>query len=139
MTALDTDVLTLFLNGNAAIVAHVLSLSADTLFLPIIVVEETLRGRLNAIRKTQTKSNQQLLIQAYHFFGLSVQACLRFRILAYTEIAEEIYQAWRLKKIRMGTQDMRVAALCAAQGMTLATRNRRDFEQLPELNLIYWS
>jgi len=42
------------------------------------------------------------------------------------------------QRIRVGTQDLKIAAITLAHGATLLTRNTRDFAQVPELNIENW-
>jgi tRNA(fMet)-specific endonuclease VapC len=43
------------------------------------------------------------------------------------------------QKIRIGTQDLRIAALVMANNGILVTRNRQDFERVPGLRFEDWS
>ena len=52
-------------------------------------------------------------------------------MLSYTEPAEALYQAWRQQKRRGSTHDLRIAAICVSQTVTLVTQHRRDFQGIP--------
>jgi len=60
-------------------------------------------------------------------------------ILPYTSQAETLYQRWRSRGIRVGTHDLRIAAICVARSATPISRNRQDFECVPELQIEYWA
>ena len=42
-------------------------------------------------------------------------------------------------KIRVGTQDLRIAAIATAHNATLVTRNARDYQLVPGLTLDVWN
>jgi tRNA(fMet)-specific endonuclease VapC len=138
MTALDSDLFTLFLQGHPAIAAKVSTVSQDELALPVVVVEEVMRGRLNAIRQAQSKKKVVELTEAYERLANSVEAAAHFPILNYTPEADVLTQQWRTQKIKVGMQDLRIGAICVSQNIRLATRNRHDFERVPGLVLELW-
>ncbi len=138
MTALDSDLFTLFLQGHPAIATKVSTISSDELVLPVVVVEEVMRGRLSAIRQAQSKKKVKELAEAYERFIQTVEASARFPILHYTPKANDLTQEWRVQKINIGMQDLRIGAICVSQNIKLATRNLRDFERVPGLTLDFW-
>jgi tRNA(fMet)-specific endonuclease VapC len=42
-------------------------------------------------------------------------------------------------KLRIGTQDLKIASVALANNLILLTRNRRDFGRIPGLMLDDWS
>lgn len=44
-----------------------------------------------------------------------------------------------LHKIRIGTQDLRIAAIVISQNAILVTRNQRDFSRIPGLQFEDWT
>ena len=53
MIAFDTDVLTEVLLGNAIYVARAAAIPLHEQAVPVIVIEEVMRGRLNIIRQAE--------------------------------------------------------------------------------------
>jgi hypothetical protein len=61
MNAFDTDVLTEILLGQADFVARASAIPASQQAVPIIVIEEILRGRLNVIRQAKLANRASAL------------------------------------------------------------------------------
>jgi tRNA(fMet)-specific endonuclease VapC len=53
--------------------------------------------------------------------------------------AGNIYAELVKQKIRVGTQDLRIAAITLSGNGILVTRNRKDFEKVPNLRLEDWT
>ena len=68
----------------------------------------------------------------------SIRDFQRVRVLQHSAIAEAQFQAWRSQKVRVATHDLRIAAICVAEGAKLVSRNRRDFEAIPGLHVEFW-
>ncbi len=138
MIAFDADVLTEVLAGNPALVSRAAKVPSHGQAVPVVVVEELLRGRLNAIRLAEAGKGKLSVLRAYELFDETLDAFRELLTLAYSAAADELYQQWRSQKIRGGTHDLRIAAICITHSATLVTHNRRDFERLPGLSLDVW-
>jgi tRNA(fMet)-specific endonuclease VapC len=106
--------------------------------LPIVVAEEVLRGRLNAIRQAEAGKGKLTIEQAYQYFEQTLSDLRQFTLLSFNIQAETQYQTWRTQKLRGSTHDLRIAAVCMVHSVTLVTRNRRDFEHIPGLSVEFW-
>jgi tRNA(fMet)-specific endonuclease VapC len=102
------------------------------------VVEELVRGRLNVIRQAEAGKSKISLERAYELFQETFSDARRLNILSYTASADSVFHQWRQTGIRVSTHDLRIAAICVAHDATLATRNRRDFENIPGLRVEFW-
>ncbi|WP_410000388.1 type II toxin-antitoxin system VapC family toxin [Gemmata sp. SH-PL17] len=94
--------------------------------VPTVVVEEMIRGRFATIRQAEAGKGPIDLPHAYDLFDQSFRALAAFRTLPYTAAADALVQALRRAKVRVGTRDLRIAAICIVHGATLVTRNARD-------------
>lgn len=139
MTAFDTDILSDLFHDDPAVVARVAVVPADDQYVPVVVAEEILRGRLRAIRHAQAGGRGLTVDQAYAELATSLSDLRRLKLLPYPPAAEALFRAWRAAKIRIGTRDLRIAASCLAHGAKLVTRNARDYAQVPGLNLDVWN
>ena len=138
MKAFDTDILTEILSGNPAYAERVKSIPAAEQGVPIVALEELLRGRLNKIRQAEAGKAKITLERAYQLFEQTLIDIRDLRLLSHTTRAVDLVKEWRANKIRGSTHDLRIAAICVVCGATLVTRNRRDFEKIPSLSLEIW-
>lgn len=139
MTAFDSDVFTLITQGHEPYRVRLSQIAVGEQAIPLVVLEESIRGRLNSIRKAETAKQQQKIVSAYDRFFEVIADSHRYRVLPYTIAAHALFTAWRTAKIRIGTQDLRIAAICVVHGAKLITRNRRDYELVPGLSLEIWT
>ena len=132
---LDTDHLSLYGRNHPTIIAKLLSNQVQ-LTTTAINVEEQLRGRLAQVAEAKNTNN---LSNAYQRLTETVLLLSEFNILQYDTTLSEIYQKFKIQRIRVGTQDLRIASIAIANNGILLTRNRQDFEKIPGLIMQDWS
>jgi tRNA(fMet)-specific endonuclease VapC len=133
---LDTDHLSLYQRGVEPLVSRLLSHSPDELAITIITVEEQIRGRLAQIRKATTAAH---LSESYRWLGETVDQLSGLPTLYFNDGAATAYEKLLSQKVRIGTQDMRIAAIVLCQSAVLLTRNRHEFSRVPGLQLDDWT
>jgi len=138
MKAFDTDILTEILAGNPAYAERIAKVPLVDQAVPIIAVEEIIRGRLNTIRQAEAAKARIPIEQAYSLFEQTLDDLREVKVLSFTRQAEELLKEWRNKKIKGSTHDLRIAASCVVSSATLVTRNRRDFQNIPGLSVEFW-
>ncbi len=137
---LDTDHYSLFERGHPQIVARFLTIPSHEIGLTVITAEEKMRGRLAYIRAVLSKhKSPEELFEAYRWFRETVETIRDFSILDYTPQAHALFQSLQQQKIRIGSQDLRIAAITLSVGGILATRNQIDFGQIPDLVIEDWT
>ena len=60
-------------------------------------------------------------------------------LLDFNDEAYNYYQKLRQQKIRIGTQDLRIAAIAIANQASIVTRNQQDFGKVPDLSVEDWT
>lgn len=138
MKAFDTDILTELLLGEPRYVERAAMIPLDEQVVPIIVIEEIIRGRFNAIRQAEAGKGRITIDQAYALFEATMQAFQKIAIVSYTANADALFREWRTQKIRVPTHDLRIGAICVAHAATLISRNRTDFTLIPGLLVEFW-
>lgn len=139
MIAFDTDVLTEILLGNDAQLKRASAIPLRDQCLPIIVVDEIMRGRLNIIRQGEAEKTSISLSSAYSLFEDNFKDFRQLATVSYTDHAETLYRKRRGQGIRVTTHDLRIAAIRVAHSAQLVSRNRRDFEKVPGLSVAFGS
>jgi tRNA(fMet)-specific endonuclease VapC len=104
--------------------------------MSVISVEELLRGRLAQVNRAKEPDER---VRGYYWLSKTLDFLCGFKILTYDPHAEVHFQTLRSKKIRVGSRDLKIAAIALSNQATLITRNRRDFDQIPSLTIEDWS
>ena len=133
---LDTDHVSLLQRGNTHVLAHLAHVSIDQRAVTIITVTEQIQGRLAVIHQARSEvevaAGDQRLQETMTFYAL-------IRVLPYDAEAQAQFAQVRRQRVRIGTQDLRIAAITLSRQATLVTRNTRDFAKVPALNIVDWS
>ena len=137
MITFDADIFSELFFGSPTYAARAVAIPGEEQSLPIVVAEEVLRGRLSAVRRAEARTGRKL-DQAYAMLQRSIASLNAFHILPYTDAADRLFRTWRTQKIRIGTHDLRIAAVAVVHGATLVSRNRTDFDLIPNLQVEYW-
>lgn len=134
---LDTDHVSIFQRGGE--LAHPLLLRLQVLppddyGTTIITYEEQCRGWTDHIHQARNTKERVL---AYQCLSDNLRFFSRISVWDYSLEAEA--QFTRLGTINIGTKDRRIAAIALATNATVLTRNRRDFDKIPELRTEDWT
>ncbi|WP_204104670.1 MULTISPECIES: type II toxin-antitoxin system VapC family toxin [Spirulina sp. CCY15215] len=132
---LDTDHITSFQQNHPLVKQRVEAISAQEIAVTAISLNEQMRGWLNAINQSG-KSDR--ILWAYTGLLGAVQFFNTVRVLQFDRPAYNIFLALQSQKIRIGTQDLRIAAIALSVKGIVVTRNRRDFEKITDLILEDW-
>ena len=116
MWILDTDTLTLFQNRNPRIVQRLNQINFEQVAVTTVTVEEQMRGWLDAIRQS---SEPQRLVWGYLGLRRGIEFFNTIRILDFDQNVSESYKELKQAKIRVGTQDLRIAAITISNDATL--------------------
>lgn len=133
---LDTDHVTLFQRAHPIVVQQVAAVEPEALAVTVVTVEEQLRGWLRAIRRAPSGSK---LVWAYAGLRATLGYFNSVHLLDFDQAAYARYEELRRQKIRIGTQDLRIAAIVLSMRGILVTRNQRDFVQVPDLVFQDWT
>lgn len=136
---LDTDSLSLLERGNPKIQDRLRQVSTDSVAISIVTAEEKMKGRLAAINSLSGIERVDRLAIAYGSLQSSIEDLQALTILPFSELAKDRYRDLLQQKIRVGSHDLRIAAIVLSVEGVLITRNRRDFEKVRGLQIDDWS
>ncbi len=133
---LDTDTVTYQQLGRPAVLRRIAQVNPGEAATTIVSMYEQLRGRLAAIDRAR---DDQSLRTAYVRLEETQAYYCQTRILPFDPAAAAIFRSLVASLRRVGTQDLRIAAIVLANDATLVTSNRRDFGQIPNLRIEDWN
>ena len=113
--------------------------NAENLAVTIVTVEEVIRGWFNVINQASAPSQADKLVLAYTKLWDTLDDFKNLNILKFDQNAFTIYTEFFRQRIRIGTQDLRIAAIVLANNAILVTRNHRHFSQVPDLVQEDWT
>ena len=99
----------------------------------VVNVEESMRGWMTSIAKERSPHRQiasyRELAELFSFFS-------GFDIADFDQSAADRFVTY--SRIRIGTNDRKIAAIAMTRPALLLTANRQDFEQIPGLRFENW-
>jgi len=132
---LDTDSVTFQQAGREPILRRLAAAPSDAVYTTVITLREQLRGRLADVDRA---IEGPALERAYERLQATLRYFSRINVLPFTAAATARLTELRARKLRIGTQDLRVAAIALSVNAILVTSNRRDFDQVPGLVIEDW-
>jgi tRNA(fMet)-specific endonuclease VapC len=109
--------------------------AGEVVGVPVVVVEEQMRGWLATIAKERTARRQ---VPAYRELAGLFEFFAEFEILVFDDPAADQFESLRSGKLRLGTMDLKIAATALVNQSLLLSANRSDFERVPGLQIENW-
>jgi tRNA(fMet)-specific endonuclease VapC len=140
MIVLDTDHMSLLERGESPtasrLQARLATLPPELRTTTIVSFEEQMRGWMAYLAKSRTVARQ---VDAYKRLQRQLDTYTNMKLLGFDERAATEFQRLMKTRIRIGTLDLRIAAIALAQDATLLTRNTSDFAKVPGLKFEDWT
>lgn len=136
---MDSDHLSLISRGgelSERITARIAALPQDSVAVSLISHEEQMRGWMAEIARMQSVDRQ---LAAYSRLDRMRGYYCATPVLPFDEEALAQFQSLWLRRLRVGTMDLKIAATALANEATLVTRNTADFGKVLGLNMEDWS
>ncbi len=134
---LDTDLCGFAQQEHPKILQRFQRLAADDeVVTTIVTVGEDISGWLPACRRARDGSARA---KAYERLQRGLDFYRDKDCLPFDEVAAALFDQFRAQKIRVGTNDLAIAAITLSVGGILVTRNIIDFQKIPDLVLEDWT
>jgi tRNA(fMet)-specific endonuclease VapC len=108
---------------------------SEVVGVTIVTVEERMRGWLAVVAKEKSALRQVLayseLIKVFDFYQ-------EFEIAPFDVSAAQKFEELKAKRLRIGTMDLKIAAIAVVQNALLLSANLRDFQRVPGLRVENW-
>ena len=79
------------------------------------------------------------MAKGYATLAMVLTEFCKAQVLAFDAAAAAEFASMRALKVRIGTMDLRIAAIALCRGLTVLSRNLRDFTLVPGLNVEDWT
>ena len=138
MILLDTDHFSVLTDGRHTLHAQLVSRLTgldEPVTIPVIAVEEQLRAWLAQIHRIRDVRKQ---IAPYERLVKLLETLGEWEVVRWSEQAADEFSVLKQARIRVGTQDLKIAAIAIAYGAVLLSANLRDFDQVPGLRVADW-
>jgi tRNA(fMet)-specific endonuclease VapC len=141
MYILDTDHLSVLDRGGTEAQSLVIRLAntntnPNDIAVTIISYEEQVRGWLDYISRTKTVAAQ---VEAYKQLQKQLNNYCTIPIIEFDEQAAQEFQGLKKLYPRLGTMDLKIAAIALVQQAVVLTRNQRDFGKIVGLQIEDWT
>ncbi len=139
MLILDTDHLSILDRGGVesrALRARLARRRPDEVVTTIINFEEQMRGWLAYVARVRSVEQQR---EAYLRLRRHLDNYRILGVLDFDNRAIAHFTQLQKSRIRIGSMDLKIAAIALALDATLLTRNLADFRKVPALKLEDWT
>ncbi len=133
---LDTDTVTYHQLGRVTVAERLVQVEPRQVATTVLTLEEQIQGWLAAVRRQQ---NPQGILRAYQLLEATHNYFCQVPVLPFDEPAFGLYRELLARRVRIGTHDLRIAAITLSRRATLITTNRRHFDQIAELPIEDWN
>lgn len=133
---LDTDHLTFFDQGHPRLIQRIIQCGIGTVGVSVVTMEESLRGRISALARPMNGATR---IHRYSMLRHTVELFQQLPVVAFNQSCEDYLQQLVVLRLRIGKQDLKIAASALAWNLTVLTRNKSDFGLVPGLMIDNWT
>jgi tRNA(fMet)-specific endonuclease VapC len=140
MYILDTDHLGI-LQGrrdedSKNILKRIAEVGDSNVYTTIVSFHEIVVGWTKYVKQS---NSPQKIVAGYARLEQVLKDFTCAQVLPFSLAASEIFEDFKLRKVRVATMDLRIASIGICQQMTVITRNTVDYERIPGLSIQDWT
>ncbi len=140
MFVLDTDHMSALEWGSGAagqrLITRLDKLSPDEAATTIITFEEQMRGWMSVLAQARSLDAQ---VEAYRRLKRMLGNYLKVDVLEFDAKAAAEFERLQRQRLRIGTMDLKIAAVALTHDATALTKNFKDFGRVPGLRVEDWT
>ena len=110
--------------------------AADGIGVCVVSFQEQVLG---ANARIQSARNTQELLRGYELLFGILEHYRLFPVLPFDAAAQGEFTSLRQQKVRIGTSDLRIAAIALSRNLTVVSRNVSDFGKVSHLKVEDWT
>jgi tRNA(fMet)-specific endonuclease VapC len=136
---LDTDHFSILQENRAdaaVLKARLRSLPGTAIHVSIVSFQEQAQGWLAYIHRERKREQ---LVNGFRLLQNLLNDYPLHPILSFDDSAMDEFLRLQAQRIRIGTNDLRIAAIAKVNGVKLLSRNLRDFKHVPGLDVEDWT
>ncbi len=137
---LDTDHISILQKQSGpeytALMARIAQVARADLAFCIVSFHEQVLGCHAYVAQAKTSAE---LVRGYRMFDRVLSAFAAALVLPFDSHASAVFDGLVAQRVRIATMDLRIASIALSQGLTLLTRNARDFSKVPGLVIEDWT
>jgi tRNA(fMet)-specific endonuclease VapC len=139
MYILDTDHISVFDRGRRSaqvLLSKLAVVDPSQVVTTIVTYEEQMRGWLSYTARSRSIQEQ---IAAYKRLERQLTSYQQMSVISFDDRSGVIFEELRKRYPRLGTMDLKIAAITIVHDATLLTRNFKDFGQIEGLRIEDWT
>ena len=137
---LDTDHISILQKQSgqeyAALIARIAQVRRADLAFCIVSFHEQVLSCNNYLAQAKTPTDVE---RGYWMFDRVLSAFAAAVVLPFDGNASRAFDGLLKQRVRIATMDLRIAAIALSHGLTVLTRNARDFGKVPGLAIEDWT
>jgi tRNA(fMet)-specific endonuclease VapC len=137
---LDTDHISILQKQSGPeyplLMARIAQVPRADLAFCVVSFHEQVLGCNTYIAQAKTSAD---IVRGYQMFDRVLSAFATALVLPFDTNASAVFDGLVAQRVRIATMDLRIASIALSQGLTLVTRNSRDFSKVPGLVIKDWT